>query len=136
MFLFNDLSSKVILIALIAVSSLALYTQGNVIKDAANEVAYAAMEIALKNEYPNQPEMQQCMIDDFRRNHVADKIWTSDLVFNTDKLQRELKPYRDEAHVKCKLIVFFQSTPGIFALVGLFCLALIIICCLIRCVCC
>lgn len=44
------------------------------------------------------------VVDDFRRNKVADKFFTSDLLFNTAKLEREIQPYVDEvcAHVAIK----------------------------------
>jgi len=123
--------NKVTLIAFIAVCSLA-FTQGNVLDDG----IYTAIHAILKNQYPNEPEKTQCMVDDFRRNKVADKFYTFDLIVNTEKLQREIQPYVDEANLKCTLIAFFQSTWGILALILLFCLAISIICCLIRCICC
>lgn len=127
--------NKVILIAFLAVCSVAVI-ECNLLKGLADDGVYTAIEAILKNQYPNEDEKTKCMVDDFRRNHVADKFYTPDILFNQDKLQREIQPYVDEANVKCTLIVFFQSPLGIAALVLLFLLALSIICCLIRCICC
>lgn len=82
------------MIAFIAVCSFAC-AQGNILDDG----IYTAIHAILKNQYPNEPEKTQCMIDDFRRNKVADKFYTVDLVFNTEKLQREIQPYVDEANL-------------------------------------
>lgn len=132
----NYLFSKVALITFLTVCSLAFCVHGNVLKNAIDDGVYGAIHAILKNQYPDEPEKSQCMVDDFRRNKVADKFYTPDLLFNNDKLQREIQPYVDEANLKCTLIVFFQSPIGICVLVGLFLLAISIICCLIRCICC
>lgn len=140
------------MITFFAVCSFA-FIQCNFIKDSIDEGIYAAIHSILKNQYPDEPEKSQCMIDDFRRNHVADKFYTPDLITNTEKLKREIQvcvdknlldsmtnshfqPYVDEANLKCTLIAFFQSPLGICVLVALFLLAISIICCLIRCICC
>lgn len=73
--------------------------QSNIVKEAIDDGVYAAIHAILKNQYPNEPEKAQCMVDDFRRNKVADKFYTPDLLFNSDKLQREIKPYTDEANL-------------------------------------
>lgn len=35
------------------------------------------------------------MAEDFRRNRIADKFYTTDLITNPDKLSKELQPYLD-----------------------------------------
>lgn len=123
------------LISFIAVCTLAI-VQGNVFKGFADEGIYEAIRVVLKRQYPDNDQKVSCMVDDFRRNKVADKFYTFDLLTNQDKLSQEIQPYVDEANIKCTIIEFFQSPLGIAALVLLFLLALSIICCLIRCICC
>lgn len=91
------------MISFIAVCSFALI-QGNIIKDAVDDGIYGAIHQLLKNSYPDEPEKTQCMIDNFRRNKIADRFYTPDLLFNNEKLQREIQPYVDEANFR-KLIV-------------------------------
>lgn len=133
-FFYLFLNSKIIFASFLVVCSIAFINAGPL--SIVDEGIYTAIHAILKNEYPGEDEKSQCMIDDFRRNHVADKFYTPDLLFNTDKLRREIQPHVDEANLKCTLITFFQSPLGIAALVLLFLLALSIICCLIRCICC
>lgn len=71
-----------------------------------------------------------------RRNKVADKLYSPDIILNQEKLANEVKPYVDGAQIKCQLITFFKSPLGICVLIALFILALSIICGLIRCICC
>jgi hypothetical protein len=134
-FFFLHFCSKVVLISFVAICSLA-FVQSNIIKNAIDDTVYAAIHVILKNQYPNEPEKAQCMVDSFRRNHVADKFYTPDIVLNTAKLEKEIQPYADEANFTCSLIAFFQSPIGICVIVALFILAISIICCLIRCICC
>lgn len=92
------------MITFIAVCSCALI-QGNVLKSFADDAVYTAIHAILKNQYPQEPEKAQCMVDDFRRNKIADKFYTPDIVFNTDKLQREIQPYADEANLSKNIII-------------------------------
>ncbi|CRK97808.1 CLUMA_CG011184, isoform A [Clunio marinus] len=115
--------NKVTLISFFVICSIA-YIQGNIITNAIDDGIYGAIHQILKNQYPENPEKAQCMVDDFRRNHVADKFYTPDLLFNNDKLQREIQPYVDKASIQCNVILFFQSPLGICVLVALFLLAI------------
>lgn len=75
------------------------FIQGNIIKDAIDDGVYSAIHAILRNQYPDEPEKAQCMTDDFRRNKIADKFYSADLLLNTDKLQKEIQPYVDEANL-------------------------------------
>lgn len=132
---FYFFSSKLVLLSFIALCSVAL-VQGNVLKGFVDDGIYGAISLVLKQQYPGQEEKTKCMVDDFRRNKVVDKFYTFELITNQEKLSREIQPYVDEANLKCTLILFFQSPIGICVLVALFVLAILIICCLIRCICC
>lgn len=127
--------NKIIFLTFIAVCSVA-FVQGNVLKGLVDDGIYFSIHKILDQQYPNEPQKTQCMVDDFRRNKVADKFYTADLLVNQEKLSREIQPFVDEANLKCTLIIFFQSPLGICVLVALFLLAISIICCLIRCICC
>lgn len=127
--------NKYIFIGFVAVC-FAAAAQGNIFKTFADDRIYDAIEVVLRNQYPDNHKKVQCMVDDFRRNKVADKFYTIELLTNQEKLNREIQPYVDEANLKCSLIEFFQSWIGIAVLICLFLLALSIICCLIRCICC
>jgi hypothetical protein len=100
---FSYFCSKVVLISFVAICSLA-FVQSNTIKDAIEDTIYAAIHVVLQNQYPNEPQKAQCMLDHFRRNQVADKFFTPDIVLNTSKLEEEIKPYTDEANLACTLI--------------------------------
>lgn len=126
--------SKLILTAAIFVFSFALIQCG--VKDFTDDAIYSAMTVVLKNQHPDDDGKVECMIADLRRNKVADKFYTADLLINQDKLAREIQPYTDEANFKCTLILFFQTPIGICVIVALFLLAFSVICCLIRCICC
>lgn len=126
---------KIVLISFFVVCTIAL-VQSNVLKNAIDEGVYSAIHAVLKNQYPDEPEKVQCMIDDFRRNHIADKFYTADIIANPEKLKSEIQPYVDASNAFCTVIVFFQTPLGIVAIVCLFLLAISIICCLIRCICC
>lgn len=39
------------------------------------------------------------MVDNFKRNKVADKFYTTDLLTNQDKLKQEVQPYVDGANL-------------------------------------
>lgn len=127
--------NKLIFITFIVVCSSAV-AQSGIFKGFVDDTIYGAIHVVLKNQYPHEPEKTDCMIADFRRNKVADKFYTPDLLVDQDKLAREIQPFIDEANLKCTLIQFFQSPLGICVLIALFLLAISIICCLIRCICC
>jgi hypothetical protein len=74
--------------------------QGNIFKNFADDRIYDAIQIVLKNQYPDNQAKVQCMVDDFRRNKVADKFYTIDLLTNNEKLSKEIQPYVDEANLK------------------------------------
>lgn len=78
------------MISFFAVCTVAL-VQGNFLSNAIDEGIYSAIHAILRNQYPDEPEKAQCMVDDFRRNHVADKFYTPDIVTNTEKLKREIQ---------------------------------------------
>lgn len=99
--MFYSFSSKVALITFIAVCSCA-FIQANVLKSFADDAVYTAIHAILKNQYPQEPEKVQCMLDDFRRNKIADKFYTPDIILNNEKLQREIQPYVDEANLSKK----------------------------------
>ncbi|KAG5681727.1 hypothetical protein PVAND_011137 [Polypedilum vanderplanki] len=128
--------NKLIFFAFIVLISYSSYAQSGVFKGFVDDSIYGAIQVVLRNQYPHEPEKTDCMIADFRRNKVADQFYTTDLLFDQDKLTREIQPYVDEANLKCTLIQFFQSPLGICVLIALFLLAIAIICCLIRCICC
>jgi hypothetical protein len=78
-----------VLISFIAVCSLAI-VQGNVFKGFADDAIYEAIRVVLRRQYPDNDQKVACMVDDFRRNKVADKFYTFDLLTNQDKLSQEV----------------------------------------------
>lgn len=131
----SSIYRKIVLLSFIAICTIAA-VQGNIFKTFADDRIYDVIKIVLKNQYPDNEKKVECMVDDFHRNKVADKFYSIDLLTNHEKLSREMQPYVDEANLKCTLIEFFQSPLGICVLIAFFLLALSIICCLIRCICC
>lgn len=75
------------------------FIQGNIFKTAIDEGIYAVIETYLEKKYADNPNKAACMSDDFRRNKIVDKFYTSDLLTNPDKLSRELQPYIDVAEL-------------------------------------
>jgi hypothetical protein len=80
---------KFVLISFIAVCAIA-FVQGNVFKGFADDAIYEAIRVVLKRQYPDNEEKTKCMVDDFRRNKVADKFYTIDLLTNQEKLSQEV----------------------------------------------
>lgn len=114
-----------------------IHTQGNVIKDIADDAIYALIESDLKSNNPGEEKKVYCIVDDLRRQHIADKFYTSDVILNPKKIQRDIQPYVDVANIKCTIIVFVQSPLGAAVLISLiFLILLSIICSLIRRICC
>lgn len=94
-------SSKIAVFTFFVVCSITLI-QGNIIKDALDEGIYSLIDVYLKDQYKDNPRKAECMSEDFRRNHIVDKFYTTDLITNPDKLSRELQPYRDASNLsKC-----------------------------------
>lgn len=83
------------------------FVQGNFVKDALDETIYAAIDVYLKEEYKDNPKKAECMSEDFRRNRIVDKFYTTELITNPDKLTRELQPYRDAVN----LSVYLHNSP-------------------------
>lgn len=77
------------LISFIAVCIVA-FAQANILKGFADDGIYEAIRVVLKRQYPDNEVKVSCMVDDFRRNKVADKFYTFDLLTNQDKLSREV----------------------------------------------
>ena len=66
------------------------------LSDAIDDGVYGIIHIMLRSEYPD--EKAKCMVDDFRSNKVVDKFFSADLLFNNEKLKREIQPYVDFAN--------------------------------------
>ncbi|KAG4069957.1 hypothetical protein HA402_015181 [Bradysia odoriphaga] len=127
--------SKIAVVALFAICSIT-YVQGNIFTNAINDGIYSVIDALLKDKYQDNPRKAECMSEDFRRNHIADKFYTTDLLVNQEKLSRELQPYIDAANLKCDVVAFLMSPLGIGIMVLIACmLAISCICCLIRCIC-
>ncbi|KAJ6641035.1 hypothetical protein Bhyg_05968 [Pseudolycoriella hygida] len=110
--------------------------QGNIFKTVIDDGIYSLIDTYVKDQYKDNPRKAECMSEDFRRNRIADKFYTADIITNPDKLSRELQPYIDAADLKCDVVAFLLSPWGIGILVLIACLlALSCICCLIRCIC-
>jgi hypothetical protein len=93
-----SISSKVVFITFVAICS-AAFVQANVLKNWTDDGIYGAIHVILNNEYPQQATKTQCMVDDFRRNKIADKFYTVDLLTNPEKLKAEIQPYVDSANL-------------------------------------
>lgn len=98
-------SSKLFVLAFFAICSIT-YIQGNILKDAIDDGIYTLIDSYIKDQYKDNPRKAECMSEDFRRNRVADKFYTTDIITNPEKLSRELQPYIDAANlsmytVKC-----------------------------------
>lgn len=78
------------MISFIAVCTLA-FAQGNIFKGFADDAIYEAIRVVLKRQYPDNDSKVACMVDDFRRNKVADKFYTIELLTNQEKLSQEVK---------------------------------------------
>ncbi|KAL7037449.1 hypothetical protein ACKWTF_009227 [Chironomus riparius] len=122
--------NKLIFITFVIVCSSAV-AQNGMFKGFVDDTIYGAIHVVLKNQYPHEPEKTDCMIADFRRNKVADKFYTPDLLVDQDKLAKKIQPFIDESNYNCTF-QFFQSPLGICVLIALFLLAIGFICCLIR----
>lgn len=103
---FEYFFSKLIFATLVVVIA-AAFAQGNIFKNFADDRIYDAIEVVLRNQYPDNQKKVQCMVDDFRRNKVADKFYTIDLLTNQEKLSKEIQPYVDEANLKV-ILTFLQ----------------------------
>lgn len=75
------------------------FIQGNIFKSVIDDGIYALIDTYVKDEYKDNPKKAECMIDDFRKNRIADKFYTTDLITNPDKLSKELQPYIDAANL-------------------------------------
>lgn len=75
------------------------FIQGNIFREAIDGGIYTIIDSMLKDEYKDNPKKAECMSKDFRSNNIADKFYTVDIVTNTEKLQRELQPFIDEANL-------------------------------------
>lgn len=87
-------------LVLFAIGSIA-YVQGNIVKDG----IYTVIEVILKDKYRDNPRKAECMLDDFKRNDIADKLLTTDLFINQEKLSRELQPYIDASNLSMEMIL-------------------------------
>lgn len=147
--------SKLALIAFFVICSIT-FIQGNIIKSFIDDGIYAVIDTSMKDRYGDNQKKAECMSDDFRRNRIADKFYTTDVITNPEKLSKELQPYIDEADlsmytvvinkcniiniclffIECEVIAFIQSPWGIGILLLLACMIILsCICCLIRCIC-
>lgn len=90
--------SKIAVIAFFAICAITLI-QGNFITDAVDSGIYNIIDVYLKEKFKDNPRKAECMSDDFRRNNVASKFYTTDIAFNQEKLQRELQPYMDAVNL-------------------------------------
>lgn len=86
--------SKIAVVALFVVCSIT-FIQGNVFKSVFDDTIYTVIDAVVKNKYQDNPRKAECVSEDFRRNRIADKFYTTDLLTNPDKLSRELQPYLD-----------------------------------------
>lgn len=94
--------NKLIIITF-AVLCAAAFVQGNIFKKFADDRIYDAIDIVLKNQYLDNQKMVQCIVDNFRRNNVAEKFYTIDILTGQDTLSKGIQPYVDEANLKCTL---------------------------------
>lgn len=88
-----------------------------------NEMIYNNIQNILKNKYQGQDDKIQCMMDEFRRINITDKLSSLtpfDLIVNQDKLRWMIQPFVDDANFKCKFIMSFQSPLVLFLIIIIF----------------
>lgn len=111
-------------------------TQNEIHKSIADEAIYAAFNIFLTSQYPNDLEKTKCIMENLRRNNVAAKFQTPGLKIDQNNLTNEIKPLIDNADQMCKIYRFLESPLNICILVILFIIGINIICKCIRWICC
>jgi hypothetical protein len=85
----------------------------------------------LEEKYRDDPKLAKCMIDHFKKNKVAEKIYLIGEIFNPKiNLSEDIKTHEDKAKLKCKIVLFLKTPIGI-CIVSLILLSIIIFCCCI-----
>lgn len=130
--------SKCIYISLILLSAVAFSQQYSLkVLDDINDAAfYKAVHGYLLVKHPDEPRLARCMVDDFRGSKVAEKVFSVELLTDTEKLKNSIASYENYAEVKCKIAIFVQSPLGVCVLIAVLLLIILLACCLIKCICC
>lgn len=71
--------------------NLLAFSQSNIIKRAADDGIYEAIQSTLATQYPNKPDLVKCMVGDLKGKNVASKIPAAD-VSNSDKIKKRIEP--------------------------------------------
>lgn len=129
------------LISFIAICLTASCVKANVLSSLVDDGIYTAIDAIVNQKYKDKPEEErECISSKFRKDKVAEKFYTRDLLFNNQKLQKELEPYFSGTETYCEWIVFASTPLGICLMVGIaiMLLSLIIglLVALCRCICC
>lgn len=90
--------SKICVLAFFVICTVT-FIQGNFIQNAIDDGVYAFIDAYLKAQYKDNPRKAECVSEDFRRNRIADKFFTTDLFTNNDKFSREIEPYMDAVNL-------------------------------------
>lgn len=129
------------LISLIAICLTASCVRANVLSSLVDDGIYSAIDAIVNQKYKDKPEEErECISNKFRSDKVAEKFYTRDLLFNNQKLQKELDPYFSQTETYCEWLTFAQTPLGICLIVAiaimLLSLLIGLLVALCRCICC
>jgi hypothetical protein len=125
-----------VLIAFIGIC-FATFAQSGVLNEFVDDGIYGAIEKIIEKRNPHKTHDEiKCIVESFKDDKLVDKFYTADLLFNHQKLEREIEPYLSNVSTKCEWIAFIKTPLGICCVVGLILAMLSIICGLIKCICC
>lgn len=104
--------------------------------DILDNAIVGAISKVIQVRYPQKSlEERECIVDEFKNQRIADKF-SSDLVFDHRRLEREMESYLSTIETKCEWLVFAKSPLGLCILVGLIIMIISVCCGLIKCICC
>lgn len=68
---------------------------------------YKAIESNLKANYPEDQKLASCILNDFKGNKLADKIYSAESILEDNyDLSKEIQPYEKDAKFKCDIALW------------------------------
>lgn len=126
---FHTVDSKIFLIALCILT----LVESSFSKKP-DEIIYGEIEGILELQNPDEHDLNECIINDFKNHKIANKINVEEN-YDEDKLTQEIKPYTRASTIKCKFYIAVKKSWLLEICIVLIIVIICASCCCCKCLC-
>lgn len=102
----------------------------NIVRDFAYLGYYAGLTEYLELKYPNEPEVVDCILNEFKNNHLEYETLNWKALQNPKKVSDKIVSHVEVYEVYCRVEDFILSPIGIICVILILLASIVCFCCL------